>query len=196
VPDDGEKASGALSQIEVEGSVASVISFARLALACYFQLNFSDIVVDFNPELEAHLRDMKTRRVPDSDFLLPGRGEEGSIGSVRKSLELVREQAGFEKFGFHDCRHTFISYCIMSGVDILTVAKWVGHSDGGVLIGKVYGHLATEHRQRAAQKGSFDHDQPRLPTKGNLVDLSKLSPETLLQAILQLQQAKHEPLEK
>jgi hypothetical protein len=28
----------------------------------------------------------------------------------------------------------------------------VGHKDGGILIGKVYGHLANEHRQRAAQK--------------------------------------------
>jgi hypothetical protein len=84
----------------------------------------------------------------------------------------------------------------MSGVDILTVAKWVGHSDEGLLIGKVYGHLAMEHRQRAAQKVLFEHDQPTFPTNGNLVDLSKLSPEDLLQAILRLQRAKLEPPEE
>jgi integrase len=153
-----------------------------------------DIVVDFNPELEAHLRDMHSRREPESDFLFPGTRSDGSVGSVRKSLELVRTQAGFPDFGFHDCRHTFISYCIMSGVDILTVAKWVGHSDGGVLIGKVYGHLASEHRQRAAKKVSFEHDQPTPSTDGNLVDLSQLSPEVLLQALLRLQKGKQEPL--
>jgi hypothetical protein len=56
--------------------------------------------------------------------------------------------------------------------------------------------LATEHRQRAAQKVSFDHDQPTSSTNGNLVDLSKLSSEALLQAILQLQKGKQEQLEK
>lgn len=83
------------------------------------------IVVDFNPELEAHLRDMHLRRIPDVDYLFPGTRTDGSVGSVRKTLELVRQGAGLPNFGFHDCRRAFISYCIMSGVDILTVAKWV-----------------------------------------------------------------------
>jgi hypothetical protein len=34
----------------------------------------------------------------------------------------------------------------------MTISAWVGHKDGGILIGKVYGHLANEHRQRAARK--------------------------------------------
>jgi integrase len=29
---------------------------------------------------------------------------------------------------FHDTRHHFISECVMSGVDFMTIAKWVGHS--------------------------------------------------------------------
>ena len=36
----------------------------------------------------------------------------------------------------------------MSGIDFMTIAKWVGHQDGGVLIGKVYGHLSNEQAQR------------------------------------------------
>jgi hypothetical protein len=28
------------------------------------------------------------------------------------------------------------------------VAHWLGHSDGGVLVGKVYGHLADAHKAR------------------------------------------------
>jgi len=39
--------------------------------------------------------------------------------------------------------------------DFMTIAQWVGHVDGGVLIGKVYGHLANEHRQRMAQLVQF-----------------------------------------
>lgn len=43
----------------------------------------------------------------------------------------------------------------MSGIDYMTIAKWVGHKDGGVLIGKVYGHLSNEHAQRQAQRLVF-----------------------------------------
>ena len=43
---------------------------------------------------------------------------------------------------FQYFRHYFISHCVMAGVDFMTIAKWVGHLDGGVLIGKLYGHLS------------------------------------------------------
>ena len=72
--------------------------------------------------------------------------------SFRETLLLAREEAGLEHVGFHDTRHHFISMGVMAGIDYMTIAAWVGHKDGGILIGKVYGHLANEHRQRAAQK--------------------------------------------
>ena len=43
----------------------------------------------------------------------------------------------------------------MSGIDYLTISRWVGHKDGGVLIGKVYGHLADVHTKRQAQRLEF-----------------------------------------
>jgi hypothetical protein len=43
----------------------------------------------------------------------------------------------------------------MAGIDYMTIAKWVGHQNGGVLIGKVYGHLSNEHAQRQAQRLNF-----------------------------------------
>ena len=149
-----------------------------------------NIVVDFNAELEAHLRDMYARRQPDSEHLFPGTRKAGSIGSVRKTFELVRAEAGFPKFGFHDCRHTFISCAVMSGVDILTVALWVGHADGGTLIGKVYGHLSSEHRQRAAKKVVFEQGAQTAPSvSGNLIDPTKLSTADLINLLLRSQQA-------
>jgi integrase len=57
--------------------------------------------------------------------------------------------------GFHDLRHHFISYAVMSGIDFMTIAAWVGHKDGGVLIGKVYGHLADAHKKEQAQRLNF-----------------------------------------
>ena len=56
---------------------------------------------------------------------------------------------------FHDLRHHFISYCVMSGIDYMTIAEWVGHRDGGILIGKVYGHLADSHKKQQAQRVKF-----------------------------------------
>jgi integrase len=120
--------------------------------------NRTSRVVDFNPKLRGHLREMERRKAPDSDWLFPspqrGRKDLGAR-SFHESLKLVRSQAGMPGFHFHDCRHHFISMAVMSGVDFMTIAAWVGPRDGGVLIGKVYGHLSNEHAQRQAQRVNF-----------------------------------------
>jgi integrase len=118
-------------------------------------------VVDFNPKLKSHLIEMKTRSHEVSKWLFPSpqRGEKDvPAKTFRESLELVREQAEMPTFNFHDCRHHFISMCVMSGIDYMTIAAWVGHKDGGVLIGKVYGHLANEHRKAMAERLNFEPD--------------------------------------
>lgn len=114
--------------------------------------------VDFNPSLEAHLRTMWQRRAPDSQWLFPSpqRGDRDEHAKTfRESMKLARAAAGLTGFGFHDCRHSFISLAVMSGVDWMTIARWVGHKDGGVLIGKVYGHLSNEHAQLQASRLNF-----------------------------------------
>ena len=55
----------------------------------------------------------------------------------------------------HDLRHLFATTCIESGVDIPTVARWMGHKDGGALAMKTYGHLRDHHSANMAQKVSF-----------------------------------------
>lgn len=115
-------------------------------------------VVDFNPALERHLRTMHGRRAPDSEWLFPSpqRGEQDiPAKTFRESLKLTRTAAGLPKFGFHDCRHHFASMCVMAGIDYMTIARWLGHKDGGVLIGKVYGHLSNEHAKRQAGRLQF-----------------------------------------
>lgn len=52
----------------------------------------------------------------------------------------------------HDFRHLFATRCIESGVDIQTVSRWLGHSDGGALAMKFYGHLTDSHSQAMAEK--------------------------------------------
>lgn len=120
--------------------------------------NHKGRTVDFNPKLAALLEEMRKRRAPDCRWLFPSpqRGEKDiPARSFRESLHLTRTAAKMPKFGFHDCRHHFISMAVMSGVDFMTIASWVGHQDGGVLIGKVYGHLANEHKKAMAEKLNF-----------------------------------------
>jgi integrase len=114
--------------------------------------------VDLNPQLRSLLMNMVTRRAPDSVWLFPSpqRGERNEHArTFRESLLLAREAAGLPDFGFHDLRRFFASRAVMSAIDFLTVSRWLGHKDGGILLGKSYAHLANEHRKIQAQKIVF-----------------------------------------
>jgi integrase len=114
--------------------------------------------VDFNAKLGAHLQDMASRRAPDSQWLFPSpqRGKtDRPAKTLKQSFIVAREKASLEGLGFHDARHYFASMAVMSGIDFKTIAEWLGHQDGGMLVGKVYGHLLPEHRQRMAERLVF-----------------------------------------
>lgn len=105
----------------------------------------------------------------------------GNIGSLRGTFEKVREEAGLPGLHFHDTRHFFASVCVASGVDFMTISKWLGHGDGGMLVGRVYGHISNEHAQRAAKRISFEN-VGRAPqaAETNAVNPHELSVEELL----------------
>ena len=63
-------------------------------------------------------------------------------------MKLVRSHAKLPTVSIHDLRHLFCSFCVMAGIDFMTIAAWLGHKDGSILIGKVYGHLLDERRQK------------------------------------------------
>lgn len=120
--------------------------------------NWESRTVEFNPQLAALLCEMRRRRAPDSSWLFPSpqRGSRDEHArSFRESLKVARKAAGVEWVGFHDLRHYFCSMCVMAGIDFMTIAAWLGHKDGGILVGKVYGHLLDEHRQKAAKLVHF-----------------------------------------
>lgn len=56
---------------------------------------------------------------------------------------------GMEKMTHHDLRDLFATSCIEGGVDIPTLATYLGHSDGGVLAMSVYGHIRSKHAHQA-----------------------------------------------
>jgi integrase len=86
------------------------------------------------------------------------------INSAKKSLATACRKAGFAKFTHHDFRHFFATTCIESGVDIPTVSRWLGHSDGGALAMRVYGHLQVEHSHAMSKRVTFTQSKAALPT--------------------------------
>src|SRR5262249_49914233 len=114
--------------------------------------------VEFNAQLASVLQEMRARCAPDCSWLFPSpqRGpRDEHAKSFHESLKIARKAAGLDWMGFHDLRHYFCSVCVMAGIDFMTIAAWLGHKDGGILVGKVYGHLLDEHRQKAAKLVHF-----------------------------------------
>ncbi|MDB6017732.1 MAG: hypothetical protein JWR19_2221 [Pedosphaera sp.] len=125
--------------------------------------------VPFHAALEDHLLAMHARSDPANNWMFPGRDATKPISRFNKQLDRVKSElreaweakasaAEREKFQWFDYvtfqwfRHYFISHCVMAGIDYKTIAVWVSHRDGGVLIGRLYGHLDPTHGQKMAGK--------------------------------------------
>jgi integrase len=114
--------------------------------------------LDFNADLERHLMEMAGRRAPETEWLFPSpqRGAKDiPAKTLRESFKAARKTAGMEWVGFHDLRHFFASRAVMAGIDFKTIAEWLGHQDGGVLLGKVYAHLLDGHKRDMAARLVF-----------------------------------------
>lgn len=84
--------------------------------------------------------------------LREGSGKVFSIGSPYRALVAACDRLGFPRFDVYRLRHYFATVCIEQGVDVPTVALWLGHSDGGALLMRTYQHVRREHsRQQAAR---------------------------------------------
>ena len=113
--------------------------------------------IDFFGKLENHLKDMYQRRDPKSPFLFPSDVDpKKHVVTFKQIWKKVRVKAELwgtpQDIGFHHFKHYFISHCVMAGMDFMTIAIWAAHMDGGVLIGKVYGHLRPGHSANEAKK--------------------------------------------
>jgi integrase len=78
-----------------------------------------------------------------------------NVSECEKSLTRACKVLKLHRMTHHDLRHLFATRCIESGVDIPTVSRWLGHSDGGALAMRTYGHLRREHSATMAQKVTF-----------------------------------------
>jgi integrase len=86
-----------------------------------------------------------------ADTLVFGNGNTGeAMKSVKTSWGRLMKAAKITKFRLHDCRHHFASRLVMSGVDLVTVSRLLGHSD--VRMTMRYSHLAPDHLSSAVER--------------------------------------------
>ena len=106
--------------------------------------------VPMNAEMEMLLADIFSDRpdMSDDEQLM-------TVRECKKTLTRCCKVAGCPRITHHTLRHLFATRCIESGVDIPTVAGYLGHSDGGALAMKVYGHLRMAHAHEMMRKVNF-----------------------------------------
>ena len=116
-----------------------------------------------NTRLETLIADLRAnpryRRTGRGDeYLLSVSECQKAIDSACKKLNAKAIDSGLpsvNRFTHHDLRHLFATRAIESGVDVPTVANWLGHKDGGALLMKTYSHLLQEHSRAMAAKLKF-----------------------------------------
>jgi integrase len=77
------------------------------------------------------------------------------VREAQRAIDTACKKIGIARITHHDLRHLFATTCIESGIDIPTVSRWLGHSNGGALLMKTYGHLRREHSIAQAQRVNF-----------------------------------------
>jgi len=114
----------------------------------------SDRIIPMSTALRLFLDRLKNETAPKlSDPII-------KVKSAKRSLQRACKKLALKHFSHHDFRHYFATTCIEEGVDIPTVSRWLGHSDGGALAMQRYGHLRREHSLAMMQRVSFAPKQP------------------------------------
>jgi hypothetical protein len=79
------------------------------------------------PEMRKLLKRLKAERGENQFMHTPVLG----VRKFKRALLRACRILGLSRLTHHDMRHLFATRCIERGVDIPTVAKWLGHKDGG-----------------------------------------------------------------
>ena len=129
----------------------SDVDFARGRLAIAgTKSEGSERSVPISPPLAALIAEMRARRGVE-----PAGAPILRVRECLGALESACRKCGITTLTHHDLRHLFATSCIESGVDVPTVSRWLGHSDGGALAMKIYGHLRQEHSDAQAARVRF-----------------------------------------
>lgn len=103
----------------------------------------------FAPRALAILRRRHDARDPNMPRVFP---ENATSYNVLLSLRSACEAARQPRIRLHDLRHQFASHLVRARVPFPTVARLLGHADGGALVAKRYGRWAPQDAEAMAMK--------------------------------------------
>lgn len=110
---------------------------------------------------EKGTKNKEIRQIPLNSRLratLARRSWESAHGPVfhiltpRLALEGACKRLGLRHLRVHDLRHWFTSHCVEQGIDVVTLAAWLGHKDGGKTLLQTYAHHQKLHSLASAEK--------------------------------------------
>jgi integrase len=101
--------------------------------------------IPINTTLKNLLQSISKRKDVPYVFFAPFSGQR--YKGIKHSFKTALKTAKIKDFRFHDLRHTFASHLVMSGVDLATVAKLLGHKS--IKMTLRYAHLAPQHLAKA-----------------------------------------------
>jgi integrase len=117
--------------------------------------NSESRTIPINPAMhELCARLLEDRREP-RDPKRRGKGYLLKLTECREALANACAKSGVPKIGHHDLRHLFTTRAIEAQIPIPTVARWLGHKDGGALLMRTYSHLLDAHSKAMAQRMTF-----------------------------------------
>jgi integrase len=109
--------------------------------------------VDLSPLLKAELRKsrMKAKDKEGLLFVTTEGTPENPSNVYNRLFQPAVKAAEIGKLDLHDLRHTFGSWKVEQGENVVYVSKQMGHKDPSVTL-KIYAHLIKESRPEAAAK--------------------------------------------
>ena len=102
-------------------------------------------VVPLPPSLARPFRDLLDASPTGDLFINPSTGRRYQC--IKRPWVTLLRKAGLADFRFHDLRHTFASYALLTGADLRTVQELLGHSR--ITTTQKYTHIIAGQKARA-----------------------------------------------
>lgn len=96
---------------------------------------------------------------PDVQTIAAGLPLRVTLSVLRREFEEARDALKLPHVHFHDLRHTFASWLLQAGADLMHVRDFLGHST--VAVTQRYAHLQTAHLRQALHKLGTSAEAPK-----------------------------------
>ena len=169
-----------LNENEIEAlfeATKGTVFYPMVATALYAGLRRSELIwlewkdigrgtITVQSKVGWHTKSYRSRSIPlhprlkeilealprKSRWCFPTKEGKQYLHNLGRNFQKVLKESGV-KCNFHECRHTFASFLVMSGSSLAAVRELLGHSD--IKTTMVYTHLSKDHLRGAVARLNF-----------------------------------------